>query len=87
MRTQYDADDVERVISALVEKIARAFKPDQPLGIIGVLTHGEVLAERLSSMLQSRGFGQIQACWNRSCCTGQSSGDQRGDRSADGCRV
>src|SRR5690349_8793158 len=60
MHTQYDGDDVERVIATLVDQIATAFSPDNPLGIIGIRTRGEVLAERLTQALKARGFDRIE---------------------------
>lgn len=60
MRTQYDADDVNRAIGAIADQIAVAFFPQKPLGIIGIRTRGEVLAQRLTALLKSRGFGQIE---------------------------
>jgi pyrimidine operon attenuation protein/uracil phosphoribosyltransferase len=60
MRTQYDSDDVSRAITALADQIASAFSPQKPLGIIGIRTRGEVLAQRLAALLQARGFSQIE---------------------------
>ena len=60
MHTQYDGDDVGRVIAGLLDRIAAAFSPDKPLGIIGIRTRGEVLAERLTQALHGRGFGRIE---------------------------
>src|SRR3954447_15484998 len=60
MHTQYDGDDVGRVIAGLADRIAAAFSPEKPLGIIGIRTRGEVLAERLTQALHGRGFGQIE---------------------------
>jgi pyrimidine operon attenuation protein/uracil phosphoribosyltransferase len=60
MHTQYDGDDVGRVIAGLADRIAAAFSPEKPLGIIGIRTRGEVLAERLTQALHARGFGRIE---------------------------
>ncbi|MDB5323296.1 MAG: pyrR [Phycisphaerales bacterium] len=60
MRTQYDADDVKRAIAALVDQIAVTFSHDKPLGIIGIRTRGEVLAQRLTQLLKARGFARIE---------------------------
>ena len=60
MHTQYDADDVKRAIGALVDQVAVAFSPDRPLGIIGIRTRGEVLAQRLTKLLADRGFARIE---------------------------
>ena len=59
MRNHYDAADVSRFLDVLVGKIAASFTPDKPLNIVGIRTRGESLADRLTSMLQSRGFSQI----------------------------
>jgi pyrimidine operon attenuation protein / uracil phosphoribosyltransferase len=59
MRNQYDQDDVRRTISSLVNKIAAAFAPDEPLNIVGIRTRGEVLAQRLTEALQAKGFDKI----------------------------
>ena len=40
-------------------RIASAFKPDQPLNIVGIRTRGEALAQRLTAILGQRGFGRI----------------------------
>src|SRR4051812_43396649 len=59
MRNHYDAADVLQFLDVLVGKIATAFAPDKPLNIVGIRTRGESLADRLTSMLQVRGFAQI----------------------------
>src|SRR2546423_3225540 len=59
MRTQFDEGDIRRVVDRLVGRIAAAFAPDSFLGIIGIRTRGEVLAERLAGMLRKRGFTRI----------------------------
>lgn len=60
MRTEYDAGDVNRAIGALADQVAVAFSAAKPLGIIGIRTRGEVLAQRLTAMLKARGFGKIE---------------------------
>jgi pyrimidine operon attenuation protein/uracil phosphoribosyltransferase len=60
MRTQYDAQDVERVIGALADQVTAAFSPGTPLGIIGIRTRGELLAQRLTELLKQRGFARIE---------------------------
>ncbi len=60
MRRQYDADDIRQVIESLADKVAAAFPQDQPLGIIGIRTRGEVLAERFAKMLAGRGMSQLE---------------------------
>ena len=59
MRTQYDQGDISRVIERLASRIAAAFPPDKPLGIVGIRTRGEVVAGRLAEMLRQRGFTDI----------------------------
>jgi pyrimidine operon attenuation protein / uracil phosphoribosyltransferase len=60
MHTEYDASDVGRAIGTLVDRVAISFKSDQPLGVIGIRTRGEVLAQRLTEELRRRGFGRIE---------------------------
>ena len=60
MRTQYDADDVGRVIGVLADQVAGAFPAGSPLGIIGIRTRGELVAQRLTEVLKRRGFSRIE---------------------------
>jgi pyrimidine operon attenuation protein/uracil phosphoribosyltransferase len=59
MRTLYDEADVKRAIHALAAAVAGAFTAEKPLIIVGIRTRGETLAQRLTELLQSRGFSQI----------------------------
>ncbi len=59
MRNSYDPADVGRIIDQLAGRIAGAFAAAEPLNIVGIRTRGEVLAERLTGMLRSRGFAKI----------------------------
>jgi pyrimidine operon attenuation protein/uracil phosphoribosyltransferase len=59
MRTSYDEADVRRIIDQLASHVFSAFKPDQPLNIVGIRTRGETVAQRLSLLLQSRGYHKI----------------------------
>jgi pyrimidine operon attenuation protein/uracil phosphoribosyltransferase len=59
MHTHYDAADLQRVIQSLADKVAAAFSPQKPLGIIGIRTRGEVLAQRLTTLLKNKGYTQI----------------------------
>ena len=59
MRTSYDAAEVQRAIDQLVARVASAFKPDQPLNVVGIRTRGEILAQRLIKALRERGFSRI----------------------------
>ncbi len=59
MRNSYDPADVRRIIDQLAAKVAAAFRAAEPLNIIGIRTRGEVLAQRLTSLLQKQGFEQI----------------------------
>jgi pyrimidine operon attenuation protein / uracil phosphoribosyltransferase len=59
MQSQYDKDDVRRVIDRLVERIGAAFAKDQPLNVVGVRTRGETLANRIVAALRDKGYGQI----------------------------
>jgi pyrimidine operon attenuation protein/uracil phosphoribosyltransferase len=59
MRTHYAEADVRRVIDELASRIASAFDPARELTIVGVRTRGEVLAQRLTSILQNRNFTRV----------------------------
>lgn len=59
MRTSYDQADVGRLLDQLRGRIAGAFKPAEPLNIVGIRTRGEVLAQRLAGTLQKQGYNQI----------------------------
>jgi pyrimidine operon attenuation protein/uracil phosphoribosyltransferase len=59
MRTSYDEADVRRIIEQLASHISVAFPPEKNLNIIGIRTRGETLAQRLATILQSRGYQKI----------------------------
>ncbi len=59
MRNSYDPGDVQRIIEQLAARVAAAFDSAQTLNIIGIRTRGEVLAQRLTAMLQNQKFTQI----------------------------
>jgi pyrimidine operon attenuation protein/uracil phosphoribosyltransferase len=59
MRTQYDEGDIKRVIERLASRIATAFPADSFLGVIGIRTRGEFLAERLAEMLRKKGIAKV----------------------------
>ena len=59
MRTHYADADVKRVIDELASRVASAFDPARELTIVGVRTRGEVLAQRLTGILQSRNFTRV----------------------------
>ena len=59
MRTYYDQNDVQRIIDQLAARIAAAFRPAEPLNIIGVRTRGETVAQRLTAILKKQGFSNI----------------------------
>src|SRR5271170_3619257 len=60
MRTQYDQADVRRAVETLAHRVAAAFEPGRPLVIVGIRTRGEVLAERLTSLLLAAGYRSIE---------------------------
>jgi pyrimidine operon attenuation protein/uracil phosphoribosyltransferase len=60
MRNYYDEADVKRFLEELAAKIAQAFNPAMPMNMVGIRTRGETLAQRLTTMLQARGFSQIR---------------------------
>ena len=59
MRNHYDQADVKRIIDELAAKVAQSFDPREPMNIVGIRTRGETIAQRLTAMLQGRGFGKI----------------------------
>jgi pyrimidine operon attenuation protein/uracil phosphoribosyltransferase len=59
MRNSYDQADVGRMLEQLTAKIAASFVPGDTLNVVGIRTRGETLAQRLTGMLQSRGFAKI----------------------------
>lgn len=59
MRTCYEAADVRRIIDSLVSRVAAAFDPRRTLNIVGLLTRGQTLAQRLHEGLAARGFEHI----------------------------
>jgi len=60
MRTQYDQADVRRAVETLAHRVAAAFEAGGPLVIVGIRTRGEVLAERLTSLLEAAGYHSIE---------------------------
>ena len=59
MRNSYDPADVRRTIELLASRVAAAFARDQPLNIVGIRTRGEILAQRLTALLQNQGYSKI----------------------------
>ncbi len=59
MRNLYDQADVKRILDDMVAKVAAAFDPAIPLNIVGIRTRGETIAQRITAMLQARGFSSI----------------------------
>lgn len=59
MRTQYDEADIQRVLERLVARVSTAFSASAPLGVVGIRTRGEVVAERLAKALREKGFESI----------------------------
>jgi len=59
MQRFHDETGVRKGVEALAADIAAAFAPDAPLNIIGIRTRGEVLAQRIASLLQQRGYSKI----------------------------
>ena len=59
MRNSYDPGDVQRILEQLAARVVAAFDRNEPLTVIGIRTRGEVLAQRLTAMLQNQKFTQI----------------------------
>jgi pyrimidine operon attenuation protein/uracil phosphoribosyltransferase len=59
MRNYYDQADVARMIEGLVDSVAAAFPPQNPLNVVGIRTRGEVLAARIGGGLLDRGYRRI----------------------------
>lgn len=59
MRTYYDQNDVHRIIDQLTSRVAAAFRPDQPLNIVGIRTRGQTIAQRLAAQLEKQGFSRL----------------------------
>ncbi|HEY7090977.1 MAG TPA: bifunctional pyr operon transcriptional regulator/uracil phosphoribosyltransferase PyrR [Tepidisphaeraceae bacterium] len=59
MRNSYDDADVRRMIDQLASQVAGTFNADSALNIVGIRTRGEILAQRLTSLLRSRGYSRI----------------------------
>ena len=59
MPIHYDQSEVARIIESLATRIAKTFDPDKPLNVVGIRTRGETVAQRLTSLLQARGFAHI----------------------------
>lgn len=59
MRNYYDESDVKCILDELTAKVAANFDPAMPLNIVGIRTHGETIAQRLTAALQARGFAHI----------------------------
>ena len=59
MRNLYDEGDVGRITDHLIADVAAAFRPGDPLNIVGIRTRGETLAGRIAAALQARGFGAL----------------------------
>ena len=59
MQTHYHEGDIKSAVDQLAAQIASVFKPEAPLGIVGIRTRGEVLAGRLADILRLRGYNKI----------------------------
>jgi len=59
MRNLYDEGDVGRITDHLIADVAAAFRPGDPLNIVGIRTGGETLAERIATRLRALGYGAI----------------------------
>jgi aspartate carbamoyltransferase catalytic subunit len=59
MGTIFPADHVASLIDRLVDQIAAAFPPDRPLNVVGIVTRGQTLADRIIAGLARRGFSSL----------------------------
>lgn len=59
MLNHYDESDVRRMVEQLASRITSAFSPTTPFSIVGIRTRGEALAQRLTQILQARGYSDI----------------------------
>jgi pyrimidine operon attenuation protein/uracil phosphoribosyltransferase len=59
MRNSYDPADVRRTIESLASRVASAFSPGEPLNIVGIRTRGEILAQRVTVLLQKQGYSNV----------------------------
>lgn len=59
MRNYYDQADVARMIEGLIDSVAAAFPPQNPLNVVGIRTRGEILAARIGGGLLDRGYRHI----------------------------
>lgn len=58
-RTVHASEEVARLVEKLAQDVARSFRADQPINIVGIRTRGEILAQRLAGKLTSHGFSRI----------------------------
>jgi pyrimidine operon attenuation protein/uracil phosphoribosyltransferase len=56
VRNYYDESDVRRVVEQWSGRIQAAFSKTSPFNIVGILTRGEALAERLGQTLKAAGY-------------------------------
>ncbi|MFT3788338.1 MAG: aspartate carbamoyltransferase catalytic subunit [Tepidisphaeraceae bacterium] len=59
MRAVHDAREVASLIDRLLDLIVHAYKPDEPLNIVGIRTRGAILADRLVVRLRQKGYSKI----------------------------
>jgi pyrimidine operon attenuation protein/uracil phosphoribosyltransferase len=58
-RVPADAAELGRAVARLAAAIRAEFDPAGPLGVVGIVSRGEVLARRLADLLRAEGFARV----------------------------
>ena len=59
MRTEYDEADIRRAMQHLMTQVVAGFAKEEPLGVVGIRTRGEIVADRLAGLLRDEGFKRL----------------------------
>jgi pyrimidine operon attenuation protein/uracil phosphoribosyltransferase len=59
MRTEYDEADIRQAMQHLMTQVIAGFAKAEPLGIVGIRTRGEIVADRLAGLLRDEGFKRL----------------------------
>ena len=60
MRVILDSSGIDDLLNKLADDIAESVQANAGLALVGVRSRGEILAQRLQSMLENRGLGKVQ---------------------------